>query len=211
MDYRTEIRETVVFLDKEWPEWKKEITSDINVIKDKDDTIRASVNKIIGQIRALLKQEQLKDTKKEVNDLLNDKKVTDVLYRIADSSIRSYRSVRPLRNMEDESIEITKGFISMLFERAIVRVELGITEHYAQYKEFGSEEEMLQVIQALSMLTEFYVRKHWSRGTIIDDFCEETGFCAEICEYYADLIDKYYNDIRMNIMIDALEQMEDER
>lgn len=210
MEDKTMMREAVDFLNAEWPEWKKEVARDINVVKEKDDKLKTSINSIVIEIRDLLKEKDWESANKEVNGFLKNKKLTEVLLQLADNSIRNYRITLPLRNMEAESIEITKGFIAMLFERAIVRVELGITERYTQYKQFDSEEEMLQVIQTLSMLTEFYVRKHWSKSTIIDDFRDETGCGFEVCECYSDLVDKYYNDLKFNIIIDGLEHLENQ-
>ena len=43
---------------------------------------------------------------------------------------------------------------------------------------------------------------------IIDDFKDETGFGDDICKYYAELLDKNFKEIKLNILMQDMENLQ---
>ena len=72
----------------------------------------------------------------------------------------------------------------------------------------SSEEEADKAIQSIGSLTEYYIRRLYVTKYIIDDFKDETGFGDDICKYYAELLDKNFKEIKLNILMQDMENLQ---
>ena len=88
----------------------------------------------------------------------------------------------------------------------VVRWNMELYKDFEKYH-FSDSDEMQDAMTSLDALTDYYVERSLTHQNIVNDFAEETDLSEALCNYYADLLDKYYTDIKLNIIFNKVEKM----
>lgn len=184
-------------------EWEKHIYEDNDYIKNQDSHVKELFNGIIEELRNIYKEAGKQEPVRQLNSLISDKKAVNYIMGIVNKTLINYKAMSPVRKLEADKGELVKMLITAVFEKAMVRIELGVTETYGQYN-LKSEEELFEIIQAISRLSEYYVKRHWAKKTVCLDFRDETGCALELCEFYAEMLERHYHELRLNILMDDI-------
>lgn len=198
-----EITKIIEELNEIQPKWEKQII-DIEELEDIYNSDLAEIfGDLIGILRGYVKEDD--ESKIEyVRQLLKNKKTMDVLLQCVDKTMMHYKNFAILRGIEKRDIQIVKQFIKDSIENYVVRVDYQFCMTCDRYM-IEQVEEMKAILGSMDCLTEYYVRRLFVKSAISMDFKEETGLSEEVCQLYAEMIDKYFQDIKMNIILQDTE------
>lgn len=120
-------------------------------------------------------------------------------------SLEFYRAFSFLRELERKDQTELKGLLSCLYQKYIVRYEPG----YLRYISDGKYDEDIveDVANRIEYLSNYYVGRSYTMQGMLRDLQDETGLSKENCEYWADLIDRNYHDLKMNCILDELREI----
>lgn len=193
------IYELIQKLDETDREWKRKIQSVEDLMNLEGGVLKRQVGEIINFLRNCLK-EQREDEIQEFQNAVQETGTADAFLKYAEKTLIYYNSLETLRINEKENEEFVRAFLKDAFERYIVRFDPGLTRKYAEYH-MESSKDMEKALYAVECLTEYYVQRLWVKEYISRDFGEESGLKKESCEFYAELVEQYFSEIRMNMVM----------
>lgn len=200
-----EIKKLILQLDEQNCQWRECIkASDDSKINDAA-RFRQTIAKLLFELRNILK---LDDQSKadEAARIIDDKVIADSFFRHAENTLVNYRAMTHIRMLEKEDSVLCKEFFDTVMSNYVVRWNMELHKDFERYH-FNNSNEMQESMASLDALTDYYVENALTHQSIVKDFAGETELSETICTYYADLLDKHYTDIKLNIILNKLEGM----
>lgn len=184
-------------------DWKIKVCENQKLEEIKNYELLQKIDELIGIIRQYKKKSDA-ESLEDIAQMIDAQSVIELLNQYVENSLVYFNTLSELREIERGNSEKVKEFLQDVIENYIVRVDMQIAKRFQTYN-FKSEKSMVETYRAIDHLTEYYVRKLYVKSNIEEDFCEETGLSKESCQLYAELIDKYFQEIKMNIIMQGLE------
>ena len=192
----------------------KDIIEELNQIDDKwtkkvvevdglEGLYRSDYGDLLNELIEGMRQFIKLDQEKEISDILeclDNKKASEMLIKYAHDTLVHYNNMFALRELEKENKEIVLKLIQETFDCFVLRFDINFIDKYEEYK-IETPDVMRRILRSIDCLTEYYVRRLFTRNNIESDFGEETGLTEECCEKYAELVDENFKEIRMNIIM----------
>lgn len=200
------IRVTISDLDKHFPGWMKSAVNESNLFFQKDWKYRELLSILITELRNIKKSDD-KELFGKFEQMIANDKFFELFNTYTENTLIFYRNLEGLRRENLETQERIKIFLDDVFQNHILRFDPEIAQRYEEYH-LSSEEEAENAIQSIGSLTEYYVRRLYATYYIIDDFKDETGFSDDLCKYYAGLLDKHFQEIKLNILMQDMESLQ---
>ena len=200
-----EIKKLILQLDEQDCRWREYIkASDDSKINDAA-RFRQTIVKLLLELRNILK---LDDQSKadEAARLIDDKEIADSFFKHANNTLVNYRAMSHIRLLEKEDFALCKDFFDTVMSNYVVRWNMELHKEFERYH-FNDRDEMQESMASLDALADYYVGKALTHKSIVKDFAEETDLSETICNYYADILDKYYMDIKLNIILNKIESL----
>lgn len=149
----------------------------------------------------------LKELEKELQSLINNEEIVKSILDNVAYNLRPYLSLRPLRKWEKKSIEIAKGRINLIYDNYIERFD---TEFIGKYQDYDvdTQNEFEKMLIMLDIMTEYYLVRHFNKNSIVIDFKSESGVDNDIAEEIANQIEKRYNSLRYNYILEKTAQID---
>lgn len=188
-----EIKQT----DPNWAEYRE--VSDIKG----NDTLRL-LNQLVEAIRPLLKQNRKKELE-ELPGIVGSDVLSKDIIEFSQYTLRHYYAWSLVRELEDTKKELVPILFQNIMDRAILRVDFDFFETFETY-EAKDQDQFMDMLNSFDTLVTYYVQKHFIRKAIIRDIMEETEISDENAEVFADLIEKNYRELQINIILDKLEE-----
>lgn len=126
----------------------------------------------------------------------------------ADKLLVHYKAMAPIRILAKSNSQLCEDFFNYAMENYICRWNINYFNHFRHYH-FSNPEEMIKAVESLDILSNYYVGKSFSSEMIRSDFCDETGLSESICDYYARLIRQNYQDIKLHLILQKVESLEE--
>ena len=181
--------------------WKK-----YNCIDDvKNPQTKDLLNILISEMRELIKQER-NDKLKELENDINNSQLYDDLMDFSKHTLRHYYAWKAVKEMEKANKELIPALFQNIMDKFVLRLELDFKQTYSVYY-VESEDDFSELLRSYDALVTYYVKRHFSRKWIIADIMEETEIDSEDAELFADLIERNYRELQLNIMIDGLSRL----
>ena len=200
------VRLTISELDKHFPGWMKSAVNESNLFFQKDWKYRELLIVIITELRSIKKADD-KELFEKFEQMIDNDKFFELFNTYIENTLIFYRNLEGLRRGNLETQEKIKTFLDDVFQNHILRFDPEIAQRFEEYH-LSSEEEADKAIQSIGSLTEYYIRRLYVTKYIIDDFKDETGFGDDICKYYAELLDKNFKEIKLNILMQDMENLQ---
>ena len=181
--------------------WKK-----YNCIDDvKNPQTKDFLNILISEMRELIKQER-NDKLKELENDINNSQLYDDLMDFSKHTLRHYYAWKAVKELEKANKELIPALFQNIMDKFVLRLELDFKQTYSVYY-VESEDDFSELLRSYDALVTYYVKRHFSRKWIIADIMEETEIDSEDAELFADLIERNYRELQLNIMIDGLSRL----
>ena len=176
--------------------WKK-----YNCIDDvKNPQTKDLLNILISEMRELIKQER-NDKLKELENDINNSQLYDDLMDFSKHTLRHYYAWKAVKELEKANKELIPALFQNIMDKFVLRLELDFKQTYSVYY-VESEDDFSELLRSYDALV-----RHFSRKWIIADIMEETEIDSEDAELFADLIERNYRELQLNIMIDGLSRL----
>lgn len=181
--------------DTEWVSYKK--VGDI----EKPDTLHL-LDELVTEIRQMIKQEREHELDELPQYVDNDVLCEDIK-RFARYTLQHYYAWKIVTDLEKNNPSLVPVLLQNIMEKGVLRIDYELPDTYATYG-MDDKDAFVQLLNSFDTLVTYYVQKHLSRKAIIQDIKEETEIEAENAELFADLIDKNYRALQLNIILDKL-------
>lgn len=167
------------------------------------------VDLLLTRLERSLREEWKQGGREEVLEELQRAGVSveaaEQLTRETQRSLRFYIRFEPLRKLDSQDRVALKGILTSIYQKYIVRLEPGYVKRLKL--EGCRSEELQEMAQAMDYLTDFYVSRSYTRWGIIRDLLDESGLSEESCDYWAELIEQNYMQLKMNYIVESLENI----
>lgn len=191
------ILEEIKQTDPEWIQYQ-----DVTEIEN-TDTLHL-LNELVTEIREMLKQEKENELKKLPQYVGNDILCEDII-EFSKYTLKHYYAWKLVTNMEKSNPGLVPILLQNVMDKGILRVDYDLPDTYITYGA-SDRDEFIQLLNSYDTLVTYYVQKHLSRKAIIKDIKEETEISDENAEIFADLIERNYKELQINIILDKLEE-----
>lgn len=145
------------------------------------------------------KADILKKIEKMVN---NDLLYGDLMGRIK-NSLEAYYDMEPLRVLEVKDYQMALRLVDHVFEKAIVRFDPDVDEAYGEFG-LDSNSTYIEIISVFVSLCEFIICKNLHRNAMVDVIYRNIRLSKKMCNYIADKIDNYFDQIRMKLILEKM-------
>ena len=186
-------------LDKKNPNWKEQLRSE-----DKDGVMdeetRNQVAKLIMAFRQLFKEKGTDDIEL-LSSYFDDESLIERIYAEVKQTLIYYNSFSVLREIEQTDQDLVTHFIEDVFHYCLLRVDLQVFKKYSDYGDSRIDD----VVWAFDNLTDYYIRRLFTQDTVQNDFQNETGLSKTNSDFYADLYEKNFSELRLNTILNMIQ------
>lgn len=200
------IEEIIKKADQKYLGWREYIKSNGKTnIKDTSE-LQECISRLLSETREYLKSDD-PHRKEVLSDLIQDNILSEILIDQAEKTLIHYRAMEPVRCLERDDIQLCRNLFSDIMENYIVRVDINCLNRFEKYK-FQNSEEMQKIMESLDTLSDYYIGNSFTKDSIKEDFGIETELSDSICDYYAELIDQSYYNIKLNLILGRISFLE---
>lgn len=200
------IKKLIAAINAEFPGWLELIDENQDFSEKCAPELKNKFFELVFAIKELCIEQE-----KNVQEILKnedlEKRMADVIEKHVNNSMIYYNMLQPIRNLSFQNQESAKEIIYDIFENYILRLDYEI---YERYEYFNSEDEnrVKRIFSAIDRLTDYYVERLLVKKEVKNDFSEETGISEEVCEYYAQLYEENFKELRLNLILNKLNDLE---
>lgn len=200
------IKELLEELNREYSGWMELIKDDQELSGTYDDKMKNKIFELVFAVKELCISEEI-EAEDILKELIRESKVISILKNQVDISMIYYRMLRPIQKLSCHDKELAKKMIKDIFENYILRLDYKIYERY-KYLDEIYENGAKKVFSAMDRLTDYYVERLLVQKEVQIDFKEETGIEEEVCAYYAQLYEKNFKELKLNLILNKLNNLE---
>ncbi len=184
-------------------------------IKNNDDShiqdveiFRKKVVELLDEIKRIMKEGDC-DKLEEVRKLLDDSVIADSFFMSIEKTLTHFRAMSCVRELEKKDIQMAKGLFQKIMLDYVVRWDWKLQESFNEYH-LKTEEDMKKVMQSLDTLSDYYIKNTWVISRTVEDFREETELSEELCQFYGDLLEEHYRELKLNLIMKCQEDIREE-
>lgn len=189
-------------LSQRYPEWETLLIKEA----EQQEPMKELLFELSEEIRRHYIQEGAESARQICKKIIHEPESEEQFWNKIEGSLKTYHDVEALRQIEDVDIIRGEMILDSIFEKGILRIELGLFEQYGQFG-FPNEDSFANLILSLKELSLYYVGKNWSDKSIFEDIREETGFSNEFCHYFVILLNKYRQELRWGVLLERLDNI----
>lgn len=201
---KAEIGTVIEELNKKDIDWQKLKENNYNAYKEIYDDL---IIRLIELFRSALKITSPDECQKGLKEVLELAGWVPDVFQYASATMGYYSSFRSLREMDETSIETVCILIERAFDNYVLRTDKDFLESFSMYG-VKNQKELMNILRSLDILTDFYVANSCSKDTIKNDFQNESGLSDKACYLYAELVNKNYMEIKLNLIYNKLAELE---
>lgn len=179
--------------------WTQEIKHTKRIGDLKNDIQKQKIAELLYVIRNYEKSgntNKIKEFKKQIND----DETSDYLLNYANSSLVYYFNLSQMRELEKKDNKKVQAFLKETLEKYVIRLEPTYISLYQEYH-FPDKESVRSTLHTIEFLTKYYVYHLFGKEYISRDFQQETGLSQQNCDYYANLVEQNFNQIKINLVL----------
>lgn len=188
--------------------WKQELDS---YLKEEEDELRDESKDCIINFIMTYKEEvvenktsNLQEAEKKINNDLLFKNLKDYL----EDLLEPYYAFAPLRASYVKTPDEASGLVEEVFRQTILRYNFDILQEYEKYG-FDNMKAFGDFVNVLDGMCTYIVEKNMHSGSIEKFIYIQTRLPGPLCRKVTDLIDTNFDSMKLNYIIEKLNQMED--
>lgn len=206
MAFLERIKELIGELNQEFTGWIELIKNDPELSRTYDKKMKNKIFEFVFAVKELC-IEQEKNAEEILKEVISENQVISILQNQVDISMVYYKMLRPIQKLSYQNEDLAKTIIKDIFENYILRLDYEIYERY-KYLDEGYENGTNRIFSALDRLTDYYTEHLLVQKEVQIDFKEETGIAEEVCAYYAQLYEENFKELKMNLILNKLNDLE---
>lgn len=204
------IKDIILRLDKSEEDWRTYIKMNDDSKAADVSELRRNILNLLLALREVSKMNNQHETEK-VRELINDDMLSDNLFKNVEATLVHYKALEPVRQLEREDLPLCKEFFGDVIANYVIRWDRKLHLSFKKYH-FADSSDMKSAMESIDSLTDYYVGNTFINSSIVEDFAEESGLSECTCGLYAELVDTYFKDIKLNIIFNnvasLMERME---
>lgn len=202
------VRKIIDSMDQMSDHWREYIkNNDDSHIQDVE-IFRKKVIELLDEIKRIMKEGDCEKLE-EIRKLLDDSAIADSFFISTEKTLTHFRAMSCVRELEKKDIQLAKGLFQKIMLDYVVRWDWKLQESFNEYH-LKTEEDMKKVMQSLDTLSDYYVKNTWVISRTVEDFKEETELSEELCQFYGELLEENYRELKLNLIMNGQEDMRKE-
>lgn len=181
--------------DQDWD--KRDKLSEFEAEESKEKT-----NILIGVTRELIRNH----SEAELDDIrgaMENDRLYNSLIQVSTKTLSHYFAWEIVRNLEKDNPEMVEILLQNVMDKYVVRLEFDFQETNELYG-VEDQEVFYEMLRSCDTLVNYYICRHYTRREIISDLMEETEVQKETADIFAELIEKNYDRLQRNVLIDLM-------
>ena len=203
----TSIEKLNVLISQMGENWKEYMD---NFLKDEEDAIEEEWEDGIREFLNICKEEIMDNNisvQKQVEEVINNDLLYKKIQEYINKQLRTYYATCALRTMAATDIEKTKTLVKEIFNMTVLRFNPKIIQEYEKFG-YTSEDNFIEFLNVLDAMTMYMVRRNLHVEAIKNSIYMNTRLPHSICEQMAKIIDKNFESLKMNYIIDTLNKLD---
>lgn len=173
-----------------------------NLSELEGEEVKENTNLLIGVTRELIKkhsEEELAD----IRGAMGNDRLYDSLVQVSEKTLRHYDAWEFVRGLEKDDPEMVGILLQNAMDKYVLRLEFDFQETNELY---GVEDQdvFYEMLKSCDKLVDYYICRHYSRREIVSDLMEETEVQKETADIFAELVEKNYDRLQRNVLIDLM-------
>lgn len=179
--------------------WIQEVKHTDSLSDLKDESQKRKIVQLLYALRNCEKSGNEHDIQ-EFRTSLSDDETSNYLLNYANSSLVYYFNLTQVRELEKTDYASVQEFLKETMDKYVIRFNPTYISSYEKYH-FPDEESAHGTMRAIEYLTKYYVYHLFGKEFISRDFRQETDLSQQTCDYYADLVNENFEQIKMNLLL----------
>lgn len=179
--------------------WIQEVKRTDSISDLKNESQKGKIVQLLYALRNCEKSGNEHDIQ-EFRASLNDDEASNYLLNYANSSLVYYFNLTQVRELEKTDYASVQEFLKETMDKYVIRFNPTYIASYEKYH-FPDEESAHGTMRAIEYLTKYYVYHLFGKEFISKDFQQETDLSQKTCDYYADLVNENFEQIKMNLLL----------
>lgn len=172
--------------------------------REGDEEIIVSIQRLVKILRQELKEGDEEEVRRYLQKEQLQQDTIDALVSQAEEMLSFYKAFALFRELENKDVEVLRGWLSAIYQKYIIRYEPGYLNRMAIGK--FDLNQVNDIADRMYYLTDYYVSRSYNLSGMARDLQDETGLSAEICMYWAEIIDQNYQTLKMNFILEELKE-----
>lgn len=192
-------------LTKKIPNWDEIVANALNDEQTNDEEMQEGVlNSFTELLNSIVKQANENNiTTDEVLSLFKDYNCYQFASAFIKRKMKLFDGFKALRDLEHEDLFKAKYCIDLIWNSYVIRFDPYL--NIPSQSPISNEEDYVSVARCLDSFADMCVVRQLSASAIYKELKDETRLSDDICHYITDRIDKDFEKIKMNYIIDKLD------
>lgn len=200
-----DVKRIIEELNEAFPEWKQLLENDSEFMTHAERELRSKVLDLILKLRSYQKENSI--NLEELTAYVEKKELVDVLMKYVEQTMIHYDACHPIREKSYQDPEKLKELVRDIFENYVLQYDREVYERCTRMS--GVEEEKIdEILTSFDTFSEYYVKRLFVQREVVKDLRDETGLSETICEYYAQLYEENFRDLKMNVLMSGIESVQ---
>ena len=156
-------------------------------------------------MRELLKKDEGVDLE-EIKKAMGNDSMYDSLIEISLRTLKHYNAWRIVRDLGQRDKDMVQILFQNIMDKYVLRLEYEFQDTHATYGVSDSEV-FYEMLSSYDTLVTYYIQRHFSRKAVVGDIREETEITNDSAEIFADLYERNYKELQLNIILDGLQKL----
>ena len=192
-------------LTKEIPNWDIIVDNALNHEQTNDEEMQKGVlDRFTELLNTIVKQANEKNIPmNDVLSLFKDYKCSQFVSVFIKRKMKLFGGFKALRDLEQKDLFKAKYCIDLIWSSYVVRFDPYLD--IPSQSPISNEEDFVSVASSLDSFADMCVVRQLSASAICKELKEETGLSDDLSHYITDKIDKDFEKIKMNYIVDNLD------
>lgn len=186
-------------------DWKQLLD---NYLKD-GNVVPVEVKEYIEEFLFVCREDMISDRQdnwKKLEERIKNDLLYDNLRNHIKESLSAYYMVAPLRALDAQDADRASKVVQEIFNSAILRFDAKIIEKYDSLG-FHSQDALIDFLNVLDSFCSYMVEKNFCCSTIEEYARYNMRFSAKLCKQIAGIIDKNFQQFKINYIMDNLKSI----
>lgn len=197
------INDIIKSLNSEYEDWQEKLKRDGDFFDNINEKYSDQIYELIIALKRLCKEKD-RDDLDVFLEVFEDKDIAEKLQKYVEKTLIYYKAFKPLRRRCVKEKEKVEEMITDIFDNFVLRFDSDILNRYEMLNENG-DNQIDEVLQSMDNLTDYYVKHLMVKKNVVKDFMDETGLPEEVCELYAELYEKNYYELKLNLLMQGID------
>lgn len=177
-------------------DWKEYLKKCENLDKLPQGELKEAIYRLIIILKEECKRNEGKVSPEFISQYIDDNDVAKILSQQVNTTLIYYHIFTPIRQLCNTDKDSVTELIENCFNHFILRFDPDMLKKCDATRQ--------EIMKALDTLTDYYIKRLYTKSAVVKDMEDETGLPWDICLVYAELYEKNFHELKTNVLMNEL-------